>query len=120
MPFGCCPAQIKLLPRRAWEALCLLLETQNFPPSHLKFRRVALEKDPGKSVAPKPGPLRPIDVFGQISRLLSSVRAKLLKEWASECLAGTQFASRGGIMKAVARIAFSVSLNFWAPPCFLT
>ena len=111
-------AQIKLLPRRAWESLCFLLESQSFPPSHLKFRRVPLEKDPGKSVAPQPGQLRAIDVFGQIPRLLSSVRAKLLKEWASVCLAETQFASRGGILRTVARTAFLTELSHEAGRIF--
>ena len=90
------------LPAQAWEDLLSIWDgdTCLAATGLMWYRRVPIEKQ--NEDGPSPSDIRPIDVFSKITRAFSSAHVSGIRAWLKQVLLPTQFASHGGIEKAVA------------------
>ena len=99
-PDGWANKEIALLPLEAWTHLLKLWRGDGAKGSSLLwFRRVPLEKK--SDAEPKASAYRPIDVYSQILRAVTSAHVRAMRGWAREVLMPTQYASQGGVCMAV-------------------
>ena len=69
------------------------------------FRRIPISKVSDEP--PLPSQVRPIDIFSQVVRIVSSAQVQVLKGWMRQVLSPSQHATIGGISQAVGRLAFA-------------
>ena len=104
-PDGWTRQELRALPAQAWVDLLNILwwSPQCITSSTLSlFKRVPLRKDP---LTPKvPSNFRPIDVFSQIFRLLTSCQVAVIRPWLHKVLHRTQYASDRGALEAVCQL----------------
>ena len=99
-PDGWVHKELALLPLEAWTHLLKLWRGAGVEGSSLFwFRRVPLEKK--SDVEPRASAYRPIDVYSQILRAVTSAHVRAMRGWAREVLMPTQYASQGGVCMAV-------------------
>ena len=105
-------AEIKALPPQAWDLLRRIFmyryETMERELVTL-VKRVVLEKHDGLCAEAE---VRPIDIYSTLLRAISSAMYRLVRPWACQVLYPSQYATQGGALKAVARIAWSTELSF--------
>ena len=106
--------ELRKLPRVAWSNLMDLMSryaeqppiansSPVLPPSLLLvYRRVPVPKNLGIPTADQ---IRPLDIYSGVMRLYSSTVAAGARHWLSQVAHRTQFAVKGGVIHAVARIA---------------
>ena len=58
-----------------------------------------------------PSEVRPIDLFSVILRVMASASTGILRSWTAEVLHPGQFPSKGGVVVACARIAWTTELS---------
>ena len=97
--------EARALPVTAWQALLHIIKDR---PEQLKkelltlVKRVPLEKHEGLCKALE---IRPIDLFSVILRIVSSAAYTAAKPWAHVVLHPNQYATHGGIVYALAKVA---------------
>ena len=112
-PDGWSREELASLPLIAWEQLLDLWNerSRGFIGSSLFwFRRVPIEK--GDSDTPTPAMFRPIDVYSNILRGISTVQVQSMRPWLDQVLFETQYASRHGVLEAIG------SLNTYAEAAY--
>ena len=104
-PDGWNREELRALPQQAWTDLLELLRRSPTALSNSVlslFKRVPIIKDP--SVPPSPDNFRPIDVFSQVLRLITSAQVAALRPWLQKVLHRSQFASDRGAVAAVGQL----------------
>ena len=99
--------EIKSLPCLAWSHLLELWPKvlAVFASTPLcRFKRVPIEKS-DKDV-PRPGDLRPIDIFPVIVRIFSSAAMAKVRGWALQVVHPSQYATHGGVPMALTKLNF--------------
>ena len=104
--------ELASLPMVAWH--CLLLAISISPLSLLAsassiFKRVPISKTSSSVCEPKD--VRPIDIFSVIMRIYATATTRIVKPWAQMVLHPGQHATQGGVLVAVARIAWQTELS---------
>ena len=95
------------LPGAAWQNLIRILGSGlgwGLGGLSLLFRRVPIEKS--RDDIPGPQLLRPIDIYSVLWRLIASVQTECLTLWRTEVLHPTQYASKGGVVMAAAKVGY--------------
>ena len=105
-------AELAFLPLPAWQQLQEIC-AQN-PLSLLMsvtsmYRRVPIPK--GQGGVCLPSEIRPIDVFSVILRVMASATTGILRTWIATVLHPGQFASKGGVVIACAKIEWITELS---------
>ena len=102
--------ELKLLPDPAIQTLCHIIEEKPYEIRDSLTCRV--KRVPIAKIAEpmEPGDVRPIDLYSAILRVHSSAIYSLLQPWAREVLNPCQYATTGGALSAVSRIALRTEL----------
>ena len=101
--------ELVALPEHAWaDFLEVWLSGTLSATSLMWHKRVPIEKSSGDG--PRASDFRPVDVFSKVIRVLSAAQVSALKSWTRQVLLPTQFASFGGVEKAVATLNLHVEM----------
>ena len=104
-PDGWVRKELRALPDAAWHDLLYILShrPESFSDTTLAlFKRVPILKS--EAAPPSPDNFRPIDVFSQLLRLVTSAQVAAIRPWLQQVLHSTQYASHKGATKAMAEL----------------
>ena len=103
--------EIKALPSAAWDLLRrIFVNCYDSMEKELVtlVKRVVLEKHDGLCSETE---VRPIDIYSLLMRVISSATYRLARPWACQVLYPNQYATQGGALKAVAKLAWHTELS---------
>ena len=105
-------AELAILPEDAWRAfmsVCSENPLSLFSSLSSVYKRVPIPKKAGDV---EPLQIRPMDVFSCLLRTHASVLVLNLRRWSEKVLLKSQYASSGGVLAAVASIAWRTELAY--------
>ena len=109
-PDGWSTRELRALPKVAWQHLVRLWKISSVEKSFFGlFKRIPVAKV--KDQVPDATQIRPIDVFSQVTRLVSAVLVDGIRPWLVQILHQSQFASLGGALCAVSRLNLCAELS---------